>query len=165
MWAAKIQISDLLYNTLTFLGFHVTIIMRFEGFLAEFSLIMLLICHLNFNIMIYQIFQLKFHPYTWDFTMGSKESKIRAIIIELVSWFFGPDFWPSCPDGMCCDTHLLCSCHDGMCCDFMTLIHANPKCLPIAEFTDWFGVIAQSNHFNNNNMIFIISRKFTYISK
>ncbi len=58
-----------------------------------------------------------------DFTMGSNESKIRAIIIALVPRFFGSDFLPSCHDVTCCDTHFWRSCHDIMCCDIMTLIY------------------------------------------
>ncbi len=44
-----------------------------------------------------------------DFTMGSSECKIWAIIIALVPRFFVPDFCQSC--------------HDVICCDDMTLIY------------------------------------------
>ncbi len=58
-----------------------------------------------------------------DLTMGSNESKIRAIIIALVPWFCGPDFLRSCHDVLFCDTDFWCSCQDVMCCDVMTLIY------------------------------------------
>ncbi len=40
--------------------------------------------------------------FSHDFSMGSNESKIRAVIIALVPWILGRDFWRSCHDITCC---------------------------------------------------------------
>ncbi len=93
-------------------------------------------------------------------------SKIRAIIIALVTWFLGSDVWPSCHDVTCGDTLFWCSCHNMMCCDIMTLIYTvnRPKNVHQSPtlLTD-FGMIAEGNHFNN--MIFVIRRTCRYVFK
>ncbi len=67
-----------------------------------------------------------------DFTIGSNESKISAIIIVLVPWFCGPEFWPSCHDVTCCETDVGPSCHDITCCgpDFLLSCHDITCCGP-----------------------------------
>ncbi len=74
-----------------------------------------------------------------DFTVGSNESKIRAIIIALVPWFFGTDFWHSNHDisavTLIFDVVVM-TLYAVMTSHSYTHRKQTKKCLPIANFTD-----------------------------